>query len=83
MRLPAFDLGAFFVSQIVGKEAAFRFDDEIQSMCTVLLYQHRPIRVYVPNGVGMQSDQRESLAGLGLPFRGAISRVWSSLAESA
>jgi len=43
VRLAAFDLGAFLVAQVVGKQAALRLDHKVKSLVIILLDQYCPI----------------------------------------
>src|SRR4051794_21044608 len=45
MRRAALDLGIFPTTYVIGKKSAFRFDDEIEPLGSILDNQHGPVGV--------------------------------------
>ena len=45
MRLPALDLRAFLVAQIIGEQAALGFHHKVKLLRSVLFNQHGPVRM--------------------------------------
>src|SRR5690606_32454107 len=48
VRLPAFDLRALLVAEIVREQAALSLDHEVEPLGTILLHQNCPVRVIRP-----------------------------------
>ncbi len=68
MGLAAFDLGAFFVAEVVVEETAFGFDHEVKALGAVFIDEHSPVGVVGAERRGDFEPARE----LGIDFDGFV-----------